>query len=177
MLLCTKAGCRCLYESGFFSCHLKKLCLPLSRVELELSALQCCTWCCWGMFGDWVLPNSADREVWRLSVRESSLSLYGPTLRPVLPGGDSAHSYWHFDPMHNPEILVHIAYLSLHWIFSTEHFWFLRSTAFPVNVHQFTATVWCRWNCVNNTAKMLILLRYHNHCIKLSCIWGKMSAG
>lgn len=47
----------------------------------------------------------------RLSARESSLSLYGPTPRPVLPDGDSVHRYSHFDPMHCPEILVHVAYL------------------------------------------------------------------
>lgn len=79
-------------------------------------------WHCGGMFGDWVLSNTLIGLCGRLSGHESSLSLYGPTLRLELPDGDSLHSYWHFDPMHNPEILVHIMYsIAVLWVFSTEH--------------------------------------------------------
>lgn len=50
----------------------------------------------------------------RLSVHDSCVfSVYGSTLRLKLPDGDSPPSYWHFDPMHNPEILVHMT-LFLH---------------------------------------------------------------
>lgn len=57
---------------------------------------------CWGMFGD--------RVAWKIICAW----LIPFSLYMELPGGDSPHSYWHFDPMHNPEILVPITYVLLH---------------------------------------------------------------
>lgn len=143
----------------FFPWLLQEVVVPsLLRSEVDLNALQCCSWYCWGMFADWVLPNSTDTVGWcgRLSAHESSLSVYGPTLRPELPDGDLPHSYWQFDLMHNPEILVHITCVLLHWGYFPLNILlvFLRTTAFPVKVHHhFTVNT--------ASAKLLIWLRYH----------------
>ena len=51
-----------------------------------------------------------DRVAWKIIC--AWLILF--SLYMELPGGDSPHSYWHFDPMHNPEILVPITYVLLH---------------------------------------------------------------
>lgn len=56
-----------------------------------------------------------DRVAWKIICAWLiGFSVYGPTPRLELPDGDSPHSYWHFDPMHDPEILVCITYVLLH---------------------------------------------------------------
>lgn len=108
-----------LWKSSFG--HYKDFLFFVIEGLTDLSALWCITEACFEVgFSQTALIGWCGR----LSVHDSSFSLHGPTLRLVLPDGDSPHSYWHFDPMHNPEILVHITYActlgSFHWTC----FWF-----------------------------------------------------
>ncbi len=77
----------------FFSGHYKELRLRWSRVEwaqVHCSAVHGIAEACLEI---WFTLTALIGWCGRLSVHESSFSVYGPTRRLELPDGDSPHSY------------------------------------------------------------------------------------
>lgn len=120
--------------------HYKELNSGWSRVEWtrEYSALQCCfSWYCWGMFGDWVLPNRAHRVVHKIICAWVILFC-------IWTHSEAGASWWWlarqlltlWSLMHNPEILVHMTYAIIPlWILSMEHLWFYKNCCISCKVH------------------------------------------
>lgn len=123
IIACITTGVRCLLWkcSSFLDTH-KELCLWWSRAEcIAVSAVHAY---CWGMFGDWVLPNSTDRVVWKIIC--AWLILFC-----IWTHSEAGASWWWlatqlltlWSHAQSRNSCPHYVCITAPWIVSTEHLW------------------------------------------------------